>query len=187
MYGDRVPGITRRCGLKTDGPTHHRRCVRISLWLCAAMGIGPSSRAPAACSAEQGRPTDLPGSVSPSCRPSIGNRRSQTSRSRADCIAARTRTSTSSTPGSSPKLATISIGSRTCVTMAWLRIRHEGGLRRTPPASFAAMVTVGRRHQAPVDVSFRDWASRRFGETACRAAEGMVGPAPVDGSAFWAP
>jgi len=43
-----------------------------------------------------------------------------------------------------------------CVTMAWLRIRHEGGLRRTPPASFAAMVTVGRRHQAPVDVSFRD-------------------------------
>lgn len=60
------------------------------------------------------------------------------------------------------------------------RIRHEGRLRRTPPAGFLAMVTVGRRHEAPVDISFREWASQRFGETACRAAEGMVGPAIYD-------
>jgi phytoene dehydrogenase-like protein len=61
--------------------------------------------------------------------------------------------------------------------MARVRIRHHGRLRRTPPASFAAMVSLGRRVQAPIDRDFRTWASRRFGETACKAAEGMVGPA----------
>lgn len=64
--------------------------------------------------------------------------------------------------------------------MSKLRIRHGGRLRRTPPTSFAAMVTIGRRHRAPIDVSFRDWASKRFGDTACQAAEGMVGPAIYD-------
>jgi monoamine oxidase len=40
--------------------------------------------------------------------------------------------------------------------MVQLRIRNGGKLRRTPPASVTAMVTVGRRHRAPIDVSFRD-------------------------------
>jgi phytoene dehydrogenase-like protein len=64
--------------------------------------------------------------------------------------------------------------------MVQLRIRNGGRLRRTPPASFTAMVTVGRRHRAPIDVSFRDWAGKRFGDSATRAAEGMVGPAIYD-------
>lgn len=64
--------------------------------------------------------------------------------------------------------------------LARVRIRHQGRLRRIPPAGFTALVTAGRRHQAPVDVSFRDWASKRFGEDVCRAAEGMVGPAIYD-------
>lgn len=64
--------------------------------------------------------------------------------------------------------------------MSRVRIRHQGRLRRIPPASFTAMVALGRRHKAPVDQSFRSWASKRFGETACRAAEGMVGPAIYD-------
>ncbi|BCP14276.1 hypothetical protein [Mycobacterium paraintracellulare] len=61
--------------------------------------------------------------------------------------------------------------------LARVRIRYAGRLRRIPPAGFTALVTARRRHHAPVDVSFRDWASKRFGENACRAAEGMVGPA----------
>lgn len=61
-----------------------------------------------------------------------------------------------------------------------VRFRHEGRLRRTPPRGFVAMVTLGRRHRAPVELSFRDWAVRRFGENACRAAEGVVGPAIYD-------
>ena len=61
-----------------------------------------------------------------------------------------------------------------------VRFRHDGRLRLSPPPSFTAMVTLGRRHHAPVDLSFRDWASKRFGETACRAAEGVVGPAIYD-------
>ncbi|WP_353320713.1 NAD(P)-binding protein [Mycobacterium sp.] len=61
--------------------------------------------------------------------------------------------------------------------LARVRIRHGGRLRRVPPAGFTRLVTAGRRHHAPVDVSFRDWAGKRFGEDVCRAAEGMVGPA----------
>ncbi|MDZ7886622.1 MAG: NAD(P)-binding protein [Mycobacterium sp.] len=61
-----------------------------------------------------------------------------------------------------------------------VRFRHRGRLRRTPPPSFVAMVTLGRHHRAPVDHSFREWASKRFSETACRAAEGVVGPAIYD-------
>lgn len=61
--------------------------------------------------------------------------------------------------------------------MSRVYIRHRGSLRRTPPAGFIAMVTLGRRHDAPVDASFRTWATEHFGEHACRAAEGMVGPA----------
>lgn len=61
--------------------------------------------------------------------------------------------------------------------LARLRVRHAGRVRRTWPSSFVAMVTVGRRLRAPVDVSFREWASARFGEQACKAAEGMLGPA----------
>lgn len=60
------------------------------------------------------------------------------------------------------------------------RIRHGGRLRRTPPASFARMVILGRRRRAPVERSFRDWATSQFGEQACKAAEGMVGPAIYD-------
>lgn len=64
--------------------------------------------------------------------------------------------------------------------LARVRIRHRGRLRRFPPAGFTRLVTAGRRLQAPVDVSFRDWAGKRFGESVCRAAEGMVGPAIYD-------
>ena len=64
--------------------------------------------------------------------------------------------------------------------LARVRFRHRGRLRTTPPPSFIAMVTIGRGCRAPVDVRFRDWASGRFGETACRAAEGVVGPAVYD-------
>jgi phytoene dehydrogenase-like protein len=64
--------------------------------------------------------------------------------------------------------------------LARVRIRHQGRLRRIPPAGFTRLVTMGRRHQAPVDISFRDWASKQFGESVCRAAEGMVGPAIYD-------
>lgn len=45
---------------------------------------------------------------------------------------------------------------------------------------WAAMVTTGRRRQAPVDLSFREWAMKRFGEQARKAAEGVVGPAIYD-------
>lgn len=61
-----------------------------------------------------------------------------------------------------------------------VRFRHRGRLHKTPPPSLIAMVTTGRWHRAPVDLSFRDWASRCFGDTACRAAEGIVGPAIYD-------
>jgi phytoene dehydrogenase-like protein len=64
--------------------------------------------------------------------------------------------------------------------MGRLRIRHRGRLRRVPPVEFTAMVTWGRRHHAPVDECFRDWSSARFGESASRAAQGMVGPALYD-------
>lgn len=64
--------------------------------------------------------------------------------------------------------------------LARVRIRHDGRLRRFPPAGFIKLVTAGRRLQAPADVSFRDWAGTRFGESVCRAAEGMVGPAIYD-------
>ena len=60
------------------------------------------------------------------------------------------------------------------------RIRHAGRLRRTPPASFTRMVVLGRRRRAPVERGFRDWATTQFGEQACEAAEGMVGPAIYD-------
>jgi hypothetical protein len=61
-----------------------------------------------------------------------------------------------------------------------IRIRHGGQLRRTPPATFTTMVTVGRRRRAPVDMSFHDWACQQFGESAAQAAAGMVGPAIYD-------
>lgn len=64
--------------------------------------------------------------------------------------------------------------------LAGVRICHQGRLRRTLPAAFASMITFGRRREAPVGVSFRDWASKQFGEAACHAAEGMVGPAIYD-------
>lgn len=61
--------------------------------------------------------------------------------------------------------------------LAGLRIRRAGRLRRTWPSGFIAMVTVGRRLHAPVDASFAEWAGARFGEQACQAAAGMLGPA----------
>lgn len=52
---------------------------------------------------------------------------------------------------------------------ARLRLRHKGVLRRTPPF---AMLKLLRRtaQQAPVDVDFMTWATRRAGEEGARAA-----------------
>lgn len=62
-------------------------------------------------------------------------------------------------------------------SLARLRFRHEDGLKRVPPLALVRMVTSGRRHRAPVDVSFRDWATERFGREAFLAARGILGPA----------
>ncbi|WP_297795881.1 NAD(P)-binding protein [Mycobacterium sp.] len=61
--------------------------------------------------------------------------------------------------------------------LARVRFRHGGRLRRVPPSSFTAMACFGRRHRAPVDCSFREWATEKFGAAACDAAAGVVGPA----------
>jgi phytoene dehydrogenase-like protein len=42
------------------------------------------------------------------------------------------------------------------------------------------MISLGRGLRAPIDVDFRTWASRRFGETAFKAAAGMVGVVTYD-------
>ncbi|MFC6879191.1 MULTISPECIES: NAD(P)-binding protein [Actinomadura] len=61
-------------------------------------------------------------------------------------------------------------------TLARMRFRHEDRLRRLPPMPFNRMVTLGRRHRAPVEVSYRDWATGRFGPAAYRASLGFLRP-----------
>jgi hypothetical protein len=64
--------------------------------------------------------------------------------------------------------------------LARLRFRHRGQRRLLPPPRFCAMVTVQRAHRAPVESSFREWATERFGVAAYQAACGVVGPAIYD-------
>ncbi|TVS84458.1 FAD-dependent oxidoreductase [Mycobacterium helveticum] len=64
--------------------------------------------------------------------------------------------------------------------LAGVRMRHRGQLRRLPPRALTAMVCFGRRRQAPVDRSFREWASVEFGDQAFAAAAGLLGPALYD-------
>ncbi|GAA2120373.1 NAD(P)-binding protein [Actinomadura napierensis] len=61
--------------------------------------------------------------------------------------------------------------------LARVRFRHGGGLKLLPPAGLVRMLIAGRGRHAPVDRSFRDWASAEFGEPAYRAAAGLLGPA----------
>src|SRR3954452_3146252 len=58
-----------------------------------------------------------------------------------------------------------------------LRFRHNGRLRRMPPPGLTAMAARGRRRPAPVDRTFRDWASAEFGDATFQAAAGVVGAA----------
>lgn len=52
---------------------------------------------------------------------------------------------------------------------ARLRLRHQGGLRRTPPFAMLKLLRPGLQ-QAPVDVDFMSWATGVAGEDAARAA-----------------
>ncbi|MGW3035651.1 NAD(P)-binding protein [Streptomyces sp. NPDC001178] len=52
---------------------------------------------------------------------------------------------------------------------ARLRLRHQGGLRRTPPFAMLKLLRPGLQ-QAPVDVDFMTWATGIAGEEAARAA-----------------
>lgn len=52
---------------------------------------------------------------------------------------------------------------------ARLRLRHQGGLRRTPPFAMLKLLRPGLQ-QAPVDVDFTTWATEIAGEEAARAA-----------------
>jgi protoporphyrinogen oxidase len=65
----------------------------------------------------------------------------------------------------------------TAKQLASVRLRHGGRLRRVPPLGFTKMVCIGRSRRAPIDRSFRDWATTQFGDEAFAAAAGMVGPA----------
>jgi hypothetical protein len=65
----------------------------------------------------------------------------------------------------------------TAKQLAAVRLRHGGRIRRLPPRGFTKMVCLGRDRRAPIDRSFRDWATEQFGDDAFCAAAGMVGPA----------
>ncbi|MGH3491098.1 MAG: NAD(P)-binding protein, partial [Actinopolymorphaceae bacterium] len=61
----------------------------------------------------------------------------------------------------------------------WLRFRQHGRLRGTPPASVLRPASQ-RRLRAPVDETFLDWATERFGEVSARAVANMMGVATFD-------
>lgn len=52
---------------------------------------------------------------------------------------------------------------------------RDGRLRTAPPAGLLRMMMPGRPRTAPVDVSFHEWASERYGEQAARAAARAIG------------
>src|SRR5205823_12478311 len=58
--------------------------------------------------------------------------------------------------------------------MRGLRFRHNGELRRTPPASLLRVVKLVRR-DAPVDRDFRSWATQHCGTDAAEMASKAAG------------
>jgi phytoene dehydrogenase-like protein len=52
---------------------------------------------------------------------------------------------------------------------------HEGRLRRVPPLGFLRVLRVSRRHDVPVDQSFRAWASKLVGEEAAEMGASASG------------
>ncbi|GAB2861806.1 NAD(P)-binding protein [Actinocorallia aurea] len=58
-----------------------------------------------------------------------------------------------------------------------LYFRRDGATRHLPPAPLLRAILLSRRHRAPVDLPFRQWATERFGEAAAEAAIGLLGPA----------
>lgn len=60
-----------------------------------------------------------------------------------------------------------------------VRLRWQGGLRRTPPAALTRAL-LHRRLRAPIDRDFHGWAAERFGETAATAAANAMGVATYD-------
>ncbi|WP_093797831.1 NAD(P)-binding protein [Streptomyces sp. Wb2n-11] len=57
---------------------------------------------------------------------------------------------------------------------------RDGRLRLVPPAGLARMVLPGRPRTAPVDETFHDWASRRYGESTARTAANALGVVTYD-------
>src|SRR6266542_4354682 len=58
--------------------------------------------------------------------------------------------------------------------MSGFRFRHDGELRRTPPATFARAVAA-LRHPAPADVDFRSWAAASSGDAAADVLSKFAG------------
>jgi phytoene dehydrogenase-like protein len=58
---------------------------------------------------------------------------------------------------------------------ARFRFWHQGGLRAVPPLGFLRVVRVSGRKEAPIDQSFRDWASRLVGEDAAEMGASASG------------
>lgn len=58
--------------------------------------------------------------------------------------------------------------------------RYRGRLRRRPPVALVRMLATARRVSAPVDRSFADWASSRFGRDTARLAANLIGVATFE-------
>jgi len=58
---------------------------------------------------------------------------------------------------------------------ARFRFWHQGRLRAVPPLGFLRVVRVSGRKEAPIDQSFRDWASRLVGEDAAEMGASASG------------
>ena len=74
------------------------------------------------------------------------------------------------------------IGAYTAIPLrglAGVRFRHDGRLRRTPPAALLRTVT-RRRRTAPVDLDFHTWIRQRHGMAAATAASSLMGVATFD-------
>ncbi|WP_405149144.1 NAD(P)-binding protein [Sphaerisporangium sp. NBC_01403] len=63
--------------------------------------------------------------------------------------------------------------------LAGFRFRHDGRMRRTPPAALLR-VLARRRRRAPADVDFHTWIRGHHGERAASAASNLMGVATFD-------
>jgi phytoene dehydrogenase-like protein len=59
--------------------------------------------------------------------------------------------------------------------MARFRFWHEGRVRRVPPIGFLRTLRLSDRGDAPIDQSFREWASKRVGEHAANMGASASG------------